>query len=152
MSSMLEPAAASSGSATPAGLDPALIGTWQLMTAKDLVGKEWIPYTFGNPPSGYFIYDASGHASVQIMVTPPVTLSDPDNGPTPDEALEIYNGYIAYYGPWSASEGWVTVVPAGALVPTQVGSQQSRPYTVVGDTLTIGNEAEGYVRTLKRLT
>lgn len=152
MSSTLEPATTSSGAATPANLDPALVGTWQLMSAEDLVDGEWKPYTFGNPPSGYFIYDASGHASVQIMVTPPVALSDPDNGPTPDEALEIYNGYIAYYGPWSASDGTVTVVPAGALDPTQVGSTQARPYTIVGDTLTIGNEQAGYIRTLQRLT
>ena len=50
-----------------------LVGTWRLISAEDKdpnTGK-WVPYTFGNPPSGYFIYDASGHASIQIMTTPP---------------------------------------------------------------------------------
>src|SRR3712207_7788630 len=37
--------------------------------------------------SGLFIYDAAGNCSVQIMTVPPVTLSDPNSGPTPDEAL-----------------------------------------------------------------
>jgi hypothetical protein len=143
-------ATTSSGSAT--ALDPALIGTWGLVSAEDLVDGEWVPYTFGNPPAGYFIYDATGHASVQIMTTPPVTLSDPDNGPTPDEALQIFNSYIGYFGPWSTAAGMVTVVPVGAMDPSQVDSPQTRPYTVVGDTLTIGNRAKGYIRTLKRLT
>lgn len=150
MSSPLEPATTSSAPATAATLDPALIGTWQLMTAEDLVDGQWKPYTFGNPPSGYFIYDATGHASVQIMTTPPVTVSD--DGPTPEEALEIFNGYIGYFGPWSTAAGMVTVVPVGAMDPSQVDSPQTRPYTVVGDTLTIGNQAKGYIRTLKRLT
>lgn len=148
MSSTIDAATTSAGPVS--ALDPALFGTWQLMSAKDLIDGQWVPDTFGNPPSGYFVYDATGHASVQIMYTPPVTLSDPDDGPTPAEALDIFNHYIAYYGPWSAQGGTVTVVPAGALDPTQVGQPQARPYTVVGDTLTIGNEQSGYIRTLKR--
>src|SRR5678815_5803627 len=74
-----------------------LVGTWKLMSAedKDPNTGQWVPYTFGNPPSGYFIYDDTGHASVQIMTTPPQTIATPDS-PTPDEALAIFNAYIAY--------------------------------------------------------
>lgn len=133
-----------------------LIGTWRLLSAEDYdsATQKWVPYTFGNPPSGYFIYGASGYASVQIMVTPPVQLSNPSNGPTPAEALQIFNGYIAYYGPWTADETTITVVPEGNLNPAQLGAAnpQTRPYQLNGDTLTIGSKEDGYIRTLQRVT
>jgi hypothetical protein len=139
-------------------LDPLkarLVGTWRLVSAEDYdqTTKQWVPYSFGNPPSGYFIYAASGYASVQIMFTPPVQLSNPDNGPTPDEALKIVNSYIAYYGPWTADATTITVVPEGNLDPTQLGASnpQTRPYQLNGDTLTIGNSEVGYIRTLQRV-
>ena len=77
----------------------ALVGTWKLVSAEDVDPKtgQWVPFTFGNPPCGYFLYDAAGHASIQIMTTPPTVLTTPDQ-PTPDEALKIFNGYIAYFG------------------------------------------------------
>ena len=128
----------------------ALTGTWKLVSAEDVVNGQWVPYTFGNPPSGYFIYDATGHASVQIMTTPPVTLSDPDNGPTPAEALEIFNGYIAYYGTWTADATTLTVQVEGAWDPRQVGTAQARPYQLDGDTLIIGDQVT-YKRTLQRM-
>jgi hypothetical protein len=135
-----------------AGSQSDLVGTWRLVSAETQNDQGvWVPYTFGNPPSGYFIYDATGHASIQIMTTPPVALSDPGAGPTPAEALEIFNNYIAYYGTWTAGGGTVTVMVEGAWDPTQVGTPQARPYQVSGDTLTIGNEAAGYIRTLKRV-
>ena len=145
MSSAVEPAV------PPAGIDVELVGTWSLVSAETENDGVWTPFTFRNPPSGYFIYDATGHASVQIMTTPPVALSDPNDGPTPAEALEIFNNYIAYYGTWTAAAGTVTVNVVGAWDPTQVGTAQARPYTVDGDTLTIGNRSVGYIRTLKRL-
>jgi hypothetical protein len=131
-------------------LQKAVAGTWKLISAEDVVDGKWKPYTFGNPPSGYFIYDASGIASVQIMTTPPVTLSDPDDGPTPEEALDIFNGYIAYYGTWTVDAVNITVQVEGAWDPRQVGTAQSRPYQLDGDTLIIGNQTT-YKRTLQRV-
>ena len=74
-------------------------GTWQLVSAEDFDAQtdQWVPYSFGDPPCGHFMYDRSGRASIQIMTTPPVVLARPDS-PTPDEALEIFNGYTAYFG------------------------------------------------------
>jgi len=133
-----------------------LIGTWRLLSAEDYNSDtgQWVPYSFGNPPSGYFIYGASGYASVQIMVTPPVQLANPNAGPTPAEALKIFSGYIAYYGPWTADETTLTVVPEGNLNPVQLGAAnpQTRPYQLNGDTLTIGSKEAGYIRTLQRVS
>jgi len=128
-----------------------VVGTWRLISAEDKdpnTGK-WVPYTFGNPPSGYFIYDATGHASVQIMTTPPQTIATPDD-PTADEALAIFNAYIAYYGTYTVDSANITVQVEGALDPSQVGTAQARPYELSGDTLIIGDQVT-YKRTLKRV-
>ena len=126
-------------------------GTWRLISAedKDPTTGKWVPYTFGNPPSGYFIYDATGHASVQIMTTPPQQIATPDTQ-TPDEALAIFNAYIAYYGSYTVDSANITVQVEGALDPSQVGTAQVRPYELKGDTLIIGDQVT-YKRTLKRV-
>ena len=128
-----------------------IVGTWKLISAedKDPNTGQWVPYTFGNPPSGYFIYDDTGHASIQIMTTPPQTIATPDS-PTPDEALAIFNAYIAYYGTYTVDSTNITVHVEGALDPSQVGSAQVRPYDLSGDTLIIGDQVT-YKRTLKRV-
>lgn len=132
-------------------MEEQLVGTWRLISAEDVdpnTGK-WVPYTFGNPPSGYFIYDATGHASIQIMTTPPVTLTSPDN-PTPIEALAIFNAYIAYYGTYTVDDVNISVQVEGAWDPSQVGTNQARPYELSGDTLIIGDQTT-YKRTLERV-
>lgn len=136
---------------SPESLPEQVVGTWKLISAEDIdpnTGK-WIPYTFGNPPSGYFIYDATGHASIQIMTTPPVKIASPDS-PTPEEALAIFNGYIAYYGTYSVDDANISVQVEGAWDPTQVGTNQARPYKLSGDTLIIGDQTT-YKRTLERV-
>lgn len=128
-----------------------LVGTWRLISAedKDPNTGQWVPYTFGNPPSGYFIYDASGHASIQIMTTPPQKIATPDS-PTPTEALAIFNNYIAYYGTWTVDDNNIHHQVEGAWDPSQVGTDQVRPYELSGDTLIIGDQVT-YKRTLNRV-
>ena len=132
-------------------LQKQLVGTWRLISASDRSSpsEPWVPYTFGNPPSGYFIYDATGHASIQIMTTPPQKIATPDS-PTPTEALAIFNGYIAYYGTYTVDATNITVQVEGAWDPSQVGSSQARPYQLKGDKLIIGDQ-KTYKRTLKRV-
>jgi len=132
-------------------LQKQVLGTWKLISAEDRASASdpWIPYTFGNPPSGYFVYDATGHASIQIMTTPPQKIATPDS-PTPAEALAIFNGYIAYYGTYTVDAKNITVQVEGAWDPSQVGSSQARSYQVKGDKLIIGDQVT-YKRTLKRM-
>lgn len=133
------------------GLQKKVAGTWRLVSAEDFDPEtgQWVPYTFGNPPSGYFVYDATGHASIQIMTTPPVKPAKPDT-PTPQEALEIFNNYIAYYGTYTVDAANITVQVEGAWDPSQVGTAQARPYELRGDTLIIGDQ-KTYRRTLERV-
>jgi hypothetical protein len=131
-----------------------LVGTWRLVSAEDRASASdpWVNGTFGIPPSGYFIYDATGHASIQIMTTPPVKLADPTspNSPTPAEALEIFNGYIAYYGTYTLDEKNIYHQVEGAWDPRQVGSVQTRPFELKGDQLIIGDQIT-YIRVLQRV-
>jgi hypothetical protein len=128
-----------------------LVGTWKLVSAEDFdpTTKQWVPFSFGNPPCGYFIYDATGHASIQIMTTPPTAITTPDS-PTPAEALAIFDGYIAYFGTYTVDGGSILHHVEGAWDPTQVGSVQTRPYEIRGDTLIIGDQVT-YKRTLERV-
>jgi hypothetical protein len=132
-------------------LQKQIVGTWRLISAEDRSSPNdpWVPYTFGNPPSGYFIYDPTGHASIQIMTTPPQKIATPDS-PTPAEALAIFNNYIAYYGTYTIDATNITVQVEGAWDPSQVGTAQARPYQLSGDTLIIGDQVT-YKRTLKRV-
>jgi len=129
----------------------AIVGLWRLVSADnwDSATKSWTPYVFGNPPSGYFIFDPTGHASVQIMTTPPVSIASPDN-PTPVEALKIFNNYIGYYGTYTLDAGNIHVLVEGAWDPSQVGTDQVRPYELRGDTMIIGDQVT-YRRTLQRV-
>ena len=128
-----------------------LVGTWSLVSAEDRDPKtgKWIHHVFGDPPCGFFMYDAAGHASIQIMTTPPTVIKKPDS-PTPDEALAIFNAYIAYFGTYEVDDANIYHHVEGALDPTQVGSVQTRPYQLSGDTLIIGDQVT-YKRTLKRV-
>jgi hypothetical protein len=132
-----------------ASLRKQIVGTWKLISAENKVNGKWTPYVFGNPPSGYFIYDATGRASIQIMTTPPQKVADPDN-PTPAEALNIFNNYIAYYGTYTLDAVNITVKVEGAWDPSQVGTAQARQYQLQGNTLIIGDQVT-YIRTLKRV-
>jgi hypothetical protein len=128
-----------------------LVGTWRLISAEDFDSQtgKWVPYTFGNPPSGYFFYDATGHASIQIMTTPPQQITTPDS-PTPDEALAIFNNYIAYYGTYTVDAANIYHQVEGAWDPSQVGTVQTRPYELSGDQLIIGDQVT-YKRVLGRV-
>ena len=132
----------------------AVVGTWKLISADNRASSSdrWIPYVFGNPPSGYFIYDATGHASVQIMTTPPQKVAEPPtDSPSPNEALAIFTGYIAYYGTYTVDAKSITVKVEGAWDPRQVGSSQVRPYQLKGDNRLIIGDLVTYRRVLKRV-
>lgn len=81
---------------------------------------------------------------------PADAVAAPDQ-PTPGEALEIFNAYTAYFGTYEADEGNIHHHVEGAWDPTQVGSVQTTPYVLDGDTLTIGDQVT-YRRTLKRVS
>lgn len=135
-----------------ASLQRRLAGTWKLISAedRDSPNEPWVPGTFGVPPRGLFIYDAAGNCSIQIMTVPPVELSAPDSGPTPAQALAIFNNYIAYFGTYTVDAQNIHHQVEGAWDPRQVGTDQVRPYELKGDRLIIGDQVT-YIRVLERI-
>ena len=122
-----------------------LLGTWRIVEVADLVEGEW-RYPYGKHPRGYLVYDATGRMHAQIMKTPerdnfPQTDSIHGKLPTPEHALTIYSGYVAYFGTYTldAKKSMVTHHVEGALMPDFIGTEQPRPFKLAGKRLEIGN-------------
>ena len=123
------------------GLAAQLLGTWKLVKYVDTDASGKITYRFGEQPLGYFVYDPTGHLSIQIMRMPPrpaFESADDDNG-TNDEVRTAYNAYVAYFGTYRVDEQRhiVTHIVEGSLKPSYTGTEQPRPFKLNGDTLVI---------------
>jgi hypothetical protein len=116
-----------------------------------------ITYPFGEHPLGYFVYDPTGHLSIQIMRMParPPFASGDDNKGTNEEVRAAYDAYMAYFGTYRVDEkaSILTHVVEGSLRPSYTGTEQPRPFKLDGDTLVIeidGKKGHGY-RELQRV-
>lgn len=134
-------------------LQSQLVGTWKLVLFQDRTSPDepWLN-DFGDPPLGYFMYDATGHASIQIMKTPPVQVPKTEQEPSPEQALDIFKGYIAYFGTYHIDEdaGLIVHHVEGGLNPNDIGSDQKRPFQLSGDKLIIGDQ-KTWIRILERV-
>lgn len=72
------------------------VGTWQLAS---LQGDSLsVLARRGAHPTGYLFYDSTGHMAVQIKPDRARPSWPPTRVPTPAEAFEAVNGYVAYFG------------------------------------------------------
>ncbi len=97
-----EVAAAQQQAASP----NALVGTWRLVEHWDRDSGAAVTQMFGPHPVGYFMHDATGHFSVQIMRTPPMASIAVE----PDSAVlaslrELFDGYYGSFGTYSIDAG-----------------------------------------------
>jgi hypothetical protein len=130
-----------------------LIGTWQLVRFENTRPDGTVERPYGPNPRGYFIYDATGHLSIQFMRTPPTPpFAAGDTKGTDTEVRAAYDGYVAYFGTWRINDDAtaVTHVVEGALKPSYTGTDQFRPFTLEGDTLII-RPSPGEYRELRRV-
>jgi len=150
----------SRGQPPQSGLQKELIGTWRIVAFEDRKDKndpnsEWT-YPYGKNPKGYIIYDETGHVIIQGMRTPPppkfASGEGGDSKPTPQEALAVYEGYIAYFGTYTVDEARHVVIHhvEGSLDPSYVGTDQERPFELSGDRLIIGDQ-KTWQRILERV-
>lgn len=119
--------------------EPGLVGTWRLVRYENTSADGKVSYPFGEHPFGYFVYDPTGHLSVQIMHNPPIAAPSPASGPQPpgDAAPRAF---IAYFGAYKVdkAKGVLHHIVEGALDPNYVANpDQVRPYRLRGDTLII---------------
>jgi hypothetical protein len=137
------------------GLKKQLVGTWRVVAVDDRRNEQdaWA-HSYGQQPTGYFIYDTTGHVSIQIGGDPPPArfTSGNDRTPTPEEAKAAYLNYLAYFGTYTVDENRhiVTHHVEGSLVPSYTATDQERPFTIEGDRLEIG-DGKTWRRVLQRV-
>jgi hypothetical protein len=134
-----------------------LVGTWRLIsrvvTLED--GTAVQDAGLGKTPTGYLIYDSSGHVAAQLMRTDrPIGIDCGIPGPTPIDNSQSINGYDAYFGTYTIDETGHTVMHhlEGALAAADVGKNLVREFQVSDDKLTIivrtSSPHEKQIRTL----
>lgn len=122
-----------------------LLGTsWTLDTYQSETKDGEIMYPLGEDAEGTIIFTNEQHLAVQIMA------ADREKEIS-QEVLDTYNtevekemakiGYHAYTGPFSLDEedSMLTTHVRYSLIPTYIGSDQSRKATIEGDTLNLSN-------------
>lgn len=125
----------------------ALVGTWRLVSYVDTPeGAEPI-YAFGKEPVGLFIFTPDGHVSISIMRNPP-DIAAPTADPDPDACMPSW--YCAYFGTYTVDRKagtWVTHV-LGGNIPSFLGTDQARSFTIAGNKLVI---SESYLQDQRRV-
>jgi hypothetical protein len=121
-----------------------LIGTWRIVLADDRPNdREAWEHSYGDHPRGYLIYDVSGHVSIQFGSDPPTSpfASGDDFAETDAEARHAYEYYCAYFGTYTVDEsrGIITHHVEGSLQPSYTGTDQERPFKLIGDRLELSD-------------
>lgn len=105
-----------------------LIGTWRALSFTRWGKEGEAIQPLGPEPMGYAVFDATGHAFIQLG-------RRPSDGGFPDE---IAKSLMCYFGPYSASGDTLKVTVESSNMADYLGSVQERKFSVDGDTLTIG--------------
>jgi Lipocalin-like domain len=119
-----------------------IVGTWRLrsraVTLED--GTTVQDAGLGKTPTGYLIYDSSGHVAAQMMrADRPMAIDCGIASPAASDNSQSVNGYEAYFGTYTFDETGriVTHHLEGAIAAADVGKNLVREFHVSGDKLTI---------------
>jgi hypothetical protein len=106
-----------------------IVGTWLLGSWVQTRADGSKNYRFGDNPKGINTFSADGHFSLAQMRgdLPKISSVDPLK-PTPEEAVAIVQGSIAYFGTYTVDEASRTlnVELAGTTLVNQLGTVQKR--------------------------
>jgi Lipocalin-like domain len=134
-----------------------LVGTWRVVSRVVRLedGTAVQDPGLGKTPTGYLIYDSSGHMAAQLMRTDrPMAIDCGTSIAAPSENSQSVNGYDAYFGTYTIDETHHTVTHhlEGALAAADVGKNLVREFQLSGDKLTIivrtNSPKEKQIRTL----
>ncbi len=106
-----------------------IVGTWLLVSWIQTRADGSKNYRFGENPKGINTFSADGHFSlVQMRANLPKISSGDPLKPTPEEAVAIVQGSIAYFGTYTVDEASRTlnVELAGTTLVNQLGIVQKR--------------------------
>ena len=142
-----EPVAARS--TIPAGAASELVGTWRLVEFWDRdSAAAHKRYLYGEQPTGYFIYDPTGHVSIQIQRGPAPPVISKERGEDwfrealPEQLRATVDAFRAYFGTYSVDRqrGVVIHQVEGDSRALYTGTSQPRRFRLAGDSLIIGND------------
>jgi hypothetical protein len=105
-----------------------LIGTWRIIAFSEWSadGKEHHP--IGKAPAGFAVFDTTGRVFFQLS-------KSTAEGASPED---VASSFMAYFGKISVSGNTLTVAAEAGNGPDDVGTTQTRTFTLDGDRLTIG--------------
>jgi len=117
-----------------------LIGTWRVTAFTRWTKAGEASQPLGTEPMGYAVFDATGHAFIQLG-------RNPADGGFPDE---IAKSLMCYFGPFTVTGDTVAVRVEASNMADYVGSTQEREFKVTGDTMVIGTPGK-YQASLARV-
>lgn len=137
------------------GIARQLVGRWKLVSLDAVRPSGEVIREWGQNPTGYLNYDATGFVSVQFMRDSRRATQTREL--TPDERREAFESYYAYYGKFDVDEqeGSVTHHVQGSLRPYEVGADLKRFFKLSGDRLDLSTppqQLESGERRVYRLT
>ena len=118
-----------------------LVGTWRLIAYEEWLPNGSVERPFGVSPSGYLVYDDTGHMHLQVMSTPAMfDFPGAGDGTGEPSLIQVaYQGYVAYYGTYTVD--WahqvVTHHVEGSLQPDYTATDQPRSFRFEGDRFVI---------------
>ena len=119
---------------------PAVVGTWKLVSYETTTpdGKKTLP--LGPDVTGFAIYTATGHVSIQFMRRdrPRFASGDAWRG-TLEEERAAFEGFFSYAGRYTvdATRSTVTHHVEVSSAPNYVGMALERTFSVSGNRLTL---------------
>jgi len=117
-----------------------LLGSWKLVSYEDRETGGTPVYPYGRAPAGLLVYDATGHMAVQMMKTPPPKVASDDwDRFTTQEKVELFDGYVAYFGRFEvdSTRKLVTHLPSADLSRLYIGKREERHYELTADRLVL---------------
>ena len=126
--------------APPAAGEPALVGSWRLVSYEEHAADGTVTAVWGSAPQGRLMYDAGGRMAVQLIDPRRRPFASEDRlGGTADEVRKAFEGCVAYFGSYrvDAKAGVVIHHVDGALLPNMIGTDQRRQLVLSGNRLTL---------------
>ena len=133
-----------------------LVGTWQLVSNKNVRQDGTKVDIFGTNPKGLYVFTSNGHFAI-INARPdlPKFASNNRNEVTPEENKAIVQGSIALFGTYTVGDKVLTLKVDASTWPSWTGTEQKRNITLTGDELkwslaaSVGGTAEVVLRRVK---
>jgi hypothetical protein len=124
----------------PASSLQPLIGTWKLISDKQVKADGSSSDLYGASPLGQLIYDSNGHMSMHLLTPDLTKCGTQDRRKCPDSAARsAFDNYLGYWGRFKVSAGGKSImhIIEGASAPDWIGTSQERFFELSGDRLTL---------------